>query len=325
MNKAALVVIFNHRYEKNIPKLEEYYGSRFQHRSYLVPFAPTESDQILRVVENGWCFSGHIAQAATRFKVADVTHYVFAGDDLILNPALDQTSILDALCLDESSGYIKSLSSADRVRFGWPWSIYAYNSLRNAKYDYKRELPTAEQAKARFERMGLTFPTPVPRKGDTKWLHYPAKVRTLKELYWNLKLLPDYIGSLTNFLLSMRKPSSYPLLAGYSDFVVVPAKDLDLFAHYCGVFAAMNMFAEVAVPTALALACDTVKTEIVMGGHFADPKPSRVAGLRWHGLELWEGEIGTFAQSLQYSWEAFIKHFPDDALYTHPVKLSQWK
>ncbi len=325
MNKAALVVIFNHRYERNIPKLEEYYGPRFSHRSYLVPFAPIETDQIIRVIENSYCFSGHIAQGICRFKVPGVTHYVFAGDDLILNPVLNEDTLLSALSLDADTGYIKSLASADRVRFRWRWALTAYQALQSAKFDWKQELPPASQARSHLEKMGIRFSKPLPRgRADLKSLHYPSKARTLKEVYWDLKLMKPYLKLIAHTASSIGKPSEYPLLAGYSDFVVVPAKNLDRFAHYCGVLAALNMFAEVAVPTALALACDRVDTELRMGEHFADAGVSPAPGVHWHGIELWEDEIPAFGRSLNYSWPAFMKQFPSNALYHHPIKLSQW-
>ena len=324
--KAALVVIFNHRYEKNIPKLEEYYAERFSHRSYLVPFAPAESERVLRVIENGWCFSGHIAQAVERFKAHEVSHYVFAGDDLILHPNLNETSILDALQLDVSTAYIKSLSSADGVRYSWPWSMYAYNSLPNAKFDYRKELPAGNDALLRFEKLGIRFRKPRPRtKADLKWLEFPARPKSLREAYWALKLVRPYLVSLSQFVASFGKTSDFPLLAGYADLIVVPAEHIDSFAHYCGVFAAMNMFAEVAVPTALALSCDKIRTELLMGDHFADPGARVAPETRRRGLELWGKQIPAFGNSLKFSWSALMEQFPNEALYYHPIKLSQWK
>lgn len=326
MSKAALVIIFNHRYEKNIPKLEAYYGSRFTHRSYLVPFAPVETDQIIRVFENSFCFSGHIAQGVSRFTAPDVTHYVFAGDDLIMNPTLDESSILDAIPLDQGTGYIKSLASADTVRFRWHWALTAYQSLRRAKFDWQKELPPASEARQHFEQIGIRFGKPAPRSiADLKFLKYPSKARTLKQAFADIKLVKPWLKLAGQTVASIGKPSEYPLLAGYSDFFVVPAERLARFAHYCGVFAAVNMFAEVAVPTALALACDRVETELPMGVHFGDAGVLPLSEKRWKGVEFWEEEITAFCQSLGYSWDVFVNQFPKDTLYYHPVKLSQWK
>ncbi len=326
MSKAALVVIFNHRYEKNVARLEEYYGPRFSHRYYLMPFATSDQANVVRVIENGWCFSGHIAQGVSRFRSDDVTHYVFLGDDLILNPALNESNLVESLRLGQDAAYIKSLASADEVRFRWPWSMYASKSLNAAKFDYTKELPTIEEATRKIKEIGITFTKPFPQwRRDRKWLKLPFPHRKLRELHWNFKFFVPYLASVGGYLRSIGKPSVYPLLAGYSDFLVVPAKSIDLFAHYSGVFAAMNMFAEVAVPTALALSCSSVETELVIGDHFADPGARRTSISPLHGVELWEGEIQTFCKAHDFSWSRLLEEYPEDVLYYHPVKLSVWK
>jgi hypothetical protein len=119
--------------------------------------------------------------------------------------------------------------------------------------------------------------------------------------------------------------SAYPLLAGYSDFIVVPRSAMKAFAHYCGVFAAMNMFAEVGVPTALALACNSIKTELLQGHHFVDLPLKRSPDATMRGIELWGQEIQPFEEALNYSWKRLLESFPTDVLYYHPIKLSKWK
>ena len=272
MTQAALVVIFNNRFEKNVPRLEEYYAPRFAHRSYLMPFATSEDPHVIRVVENSWCFSGHVAQGASRFKNKEATHYVFIGDDLILNPNLTESNLVEALNLEAGAGYIKSLTSADSVRFSWPWAVRAYNSLIWARVDYSKELPATEEASAKFKDMGLLFSKPYPRgRHDLRWLRPPNWNFNPRRIRDNVKHIRPWLETLSGVLSSMGKPSPYPLLAGYSDFFVVPAECMDAFAHFCGVFGAINMFAEVAVPTALALACPSVQTELVLNDHFNDP------------------------------------------------------
>lgn len=326
MSKSALVVIFNHRYEKNVPRLEAYYSPRFSSRHYLMPFARDNHRNVIGVVENGWCFSGHIAQGAPHFRANDVTHYVFLGDDLILNPLLDESNLVDALQLKVGAAYIKSLASADEVRFRWPWSIYASKSLTTAKFDYKKELPTISEATQKLRDVGITFVSPYPRRlQDWKWLTIPFPHRKLRQLHWNLKFIPPYVSFLGQYINSFGNPSQFPLVAGYSDFIVVPAENIDLFAHYCGVFAAMNMFAEVAVPTALALSCSSVQTELAIGDHFGDPGARRTSTSKFRGVEFWEEGIEAFCKMHGSSWSHLMENYPEDVLYYHPVKLSVWK
>jgi hypothetical protein len=106
--------------------------------------------------------------------------------------------------------------------------------------------------------------------------------------------------------------------------VIVPAAALQAFCHYCGIFAAMNLWAETAVPTALALACARIKTELQPGanwitglGHLRNP-----AG--WRGVELWGAATARFAEEHGYDLAQLHASFAERQLYIHPIKLSKW-
>ena len=53
----------------------------------------------------------------------------------------------------------------------------------------------------------------------------------------------------------------YPLIEGYSDLLVVPKENLKEFCHYCGIFAAMNLWVDAAVATSLILSCEKIVNE----------------------------------------------------------------
>lgn len=310
-NKAGLVFVFNHKFEKNIARLEEYYGERFSSRTYLMPFSSLTDPKVVSVVENGRTFSGHIAQGKHAYCQPDVSHYVFLADDLILNPKLNEESLIDQLELTASSGYTKSMVSADSIRFHWPHSITAKRALEKPFFDFESELPDAVAAEKKIRSLGLSLERPWPR--------------TRQDLRWMLVTFPFVMSSLwLPNLLSIGVASKYPLVSGYSDFVIVPCDAVEKFAHYCGVFAAMDIFAEIAVPTALALACKDIRTELPLGAHFMD-NPRTNQERRWKGIELWVKEIEQFAVSRGYNWAELIGEFPEDALYVHPIKLSQWR
>jgi hypothetical protein len=326
MRKAGLVFVFNHRFEKNVPKLKAYYLPRFSNLHFLMPFYSGCEVDITRVIENGWSFSGHIAQGAASYNVPGVTHYVFLGDDLILNPSLDQSNLPNLLNLEPGAGYIKSLVPADNIRFRWPWAIYATRALQSATFNYRSELPEAGNALQKFSEMGLAFNDPRPNwRRDRKWLEVPMPHTDLRSFHRNLYAVPLYISSVLRHISSIGHRSPYPILAGYSDFVVVPAESVQLFAHYCGVFAAMNIFAEIAVPTALALACSSVQTELPLNEHFMDKPVSSSGCSPFHGTEIWDAEVELFCKKYDYSWSRLIGEFPPNNLYYHPVKLSMWK
>ena len=90
MSKICLSFIFNHQYEKNIPKLREIYGDRFSTIRYLSPFSTYNDDQeVIPVYETSINFQGYIAQSL-RFLPNDCDYYIFCADDLLLNPDFNE-------------------------------------------------------------------------------------------------------------------------------------------------------------------------------------------------------------------------------------------
>jgi hypothetical protein len=312
--KICAVFLFNNRFEGNLPILDRIYADRFTRRHVIMPFARSPERGISRVYELGRNFSGHLAQAARDFVAPDITHYVVIPDDLLLNPRLNETNLLDELRLEPNQGYIKNLISADNVRHNWPWAGEASASFRRfAKaLDLQSELPAVGDARAKFEAMGLKFELDSARGLISKLQSHYFLMRSSG---WT------YLTGLT-----MRgQPSDYPLLAGYSDFLVIPACAIEQFVHYCGVLAALNIFAEVAVPTALALACDSVKTELALNHHFIEADAPRADRDALKGIEFWTPEhYLPHADIFDRTLDEVISHFPRDWLYAHPVKLSRY-
>lgn len=312
--KVCALFMFNHRFEKVLPLLDRIYGERFTHRHVLMPFAKQPGPGMSRIYELGRNFSGHIAQGARDFMRDDFTHYVIIPDDLLLHPSINENNILEKLGLDFDEAYINNIIAADALRWTWEHSGDAAASFeRFAKtIDLKGILPPADEAKKRFEAMGITFPQPGP-SGIVNRLK--AHRQLLRQSLW------CYFSAAT----LRGKAAPYPLLSGYSDFFVVPAGAMEAFVQYCAVFSALNIFAEVAVPTALALATDRIHTELQLNSHFrdADAKPSDPAALR--GVAFWEGlEASPYAPLLAKGLDEIMAGFPDDVLYFHPIKLSQY-
>lgn len=309
MTRAAAIFLFNHRFERNVEKLEAIYADRFSDRQYIMPFSQSQREGVVSIYETSWNFSGHIAQAWPRIERPDATHYVFIADDLILNPALNEDNILEQLNVAPGGGYIKSLASTDTNRYCWYRALPICKAFDEQEpgFDYKSELPSAAEAEERFRKMGipLRFPFPLPLA--------ELKPSIRRAGFWNL-------------LRWAGRKTSYPLLYGYSDFLIVPQHAMPKFAHYCGVFAALNVFAEVAVPTALALAVDQIQTELRLGEDFFRPHPrKRRPSARYEGVELWgERPIRSFAHSTGGNLTKMFAEFPPDRLYVHPVKLSQF-
>lgn len=274
--KACLIVIFNHRYDGNIPKLERIYRDRFEAIFFLVPFYTGTQSNVLGIYESSAYFQGFFAQAYERLVSGEFTHYVFAGDDLLINPRLDDSNLAGELRLDDESAYIKEIVPLAGQTFQWSHKIRSLEAVTSPRMKrevaYEAELPPPEVAARRFDHHGIAV-------ADVPW-------RSLRGYTGSCR----YDGGLRSsiFLLNhkIRKPALYPLAFGYSDFVVVPQKAMSEFCRLCGVFAAINLFVEVAIPTALLLACGRVVVE-------KDLAPT------WQGVELWdEAEVEALRREL---------------------------
>ena len=95
MSKPCLIIIFNHRFDKNIPVLEKIYSGRFSNIFFLVPFYNGDKENVIPVYESSHFFQSFLAQGYNRFAKDEFTHYIFTGDDCLLNPALNENNFLE--------------------------------------------------------------------------------------------------------------------------------------------------------------------------------------------------------------------------------------
>ena len=60
MKKVALLVVYNHRNDRNIPRVQEIYKSRFSHIFHIVPFydGHVDGEEVIPVYENSFYFEG---------------------------------------------------------------------------------------------------------------------------------------------------------------------------------------------------------------------------------------------------------------------------
>jgi hypothetical protein len=301
--KARLTVFFNHRYDGNLSKLDEFYGERFPGLTHLVPFYSGAAPNVIPVFASSYLFQGFFAQAASRLRDPDVSHYVFAADDLLLHPDLDAGSLVKRLGLDKDTGYIKELEDLAATPFEWQhwWRGVLPFQFPEAT-EFEPELPTVAAASEKLQRLGLG------RSRKLSW-------RNFRTFDGGVYLEPRQrsfwlgLGYVLRGLGSFELP--YPLLRAYSDFVVIPAGAFGEFTRLCGVFAAMGVFTEVAIPTALALTCPRVATEADVGvvGH-----------------ELWDpADIQAMEARTSRRTDQLPELFGPDDLYIHPVKLSRWE
>ena len=90
----CLSFVFNHKYEKNIPKLKKIYKERFSTIRFLSPFSDWNEDDIIPIYDLD-SFSGCLPSVFSSPK--DFDYHAFLQDDLILNPQLNEENLIEKL------------------------------------------------------------------------------------------------------------------------------------------------------------------------------------------------------------------------------------
>ena len=305
----ALIIIYNHRFDQNIPKLNEIYKNKFSKIYHLVPFYDGNLSNVIPVFENSFYFQGYIPQAKHILKNIDCTHYLCIGDDLILHPDFNENNVLEKLTIGKGEGFLpwywgmlSDISLEWANTFPSINAFYAEDYLLHHAPDWKKVLPERESAIKVFEKYNfktgkLLFNS---LKGENGTYDYPRFDITRKEY---LKLL-----------FKKRRTLPYPLLAAYSDIFVIAKQNLKNFSKYCELFRQMRLWVEVALPTAMLLSHENVKFE----------KDSK-----WQGTTYWINknleEMTERYNKVNFNFELFMKSYKEKELYIHPVKLSQWE
>lgn len=311
----ALIVLFNHRYDKNLPILENMYKDRFSNRYYLVPFYDGNMQNVIPVFGRSIFFEIYIAQAFNKLKDKGFDYFYIIADDMIINPIINENNILDFFEIEKGESWIPHLRRIRDQKYFWLGTLAGYVYKPIQKYvETKGELPSIENAVKQFEKHGLRNPMDLSRKDVFR--EFTFRTTTMSD---KARLILRIISRIKH---PFRKSANlaYPLAASYSDTLLVSGDVMPKFAHYCGVFGATSLFVELAIPTALILASDKkIKTEKDMSKR---------------GRSYWKIPENVFCEDASYTWENLekeykdlddlIARFPKDAIYIHPIKLSKW-
>jgi hypothetical protein len=301
----ALVIIYNYRFDRNIDVLEKVYRPRFSHIFHLVPFYTGDKPNVIPVYEHSYHFQGHVAQAFPAFHRQAFTHYFFIHDDLILNPAIDERNFMAEIQLPDGHAFITRFNPHNTGKNFWIHVRTAYDwKVRQPGLNIIDELPPPDTVIQRFKRLNLPHK---PLRFEQIW----KKPKTLGQWADALLKRPAFCYRyLKARIRQERFHLSYPLVGAYSDIFIVPAEAMDRFRHYCGLFAASNLWVEHAIPTALVMSTDKI---MVIHNH-----------CRYRGKALWSETEKRELDRYQHSLSALLRDFPADYLFLHPVKLSAW-
>lgn len=290
--KVALMVVYNHRYDKNIPVVERLYERKFSYIYHLVPFYDGDKDNVIPVYENSYYFGSYITQGYSHLRKLGFTHYFVVADDMVINPAISEHNIIEFLGIGEDDCFIRDLIElqTDHHQWGHLDSVISYK-IKQPGVEVGNSLPTLEDAKNRFQRYGIS----------TGKLTF----RAIKPLVWGRKRTFMFVQAI---FAGMKL--NYPVLRAYSDIFLVPASVMQQFCNYLGAFSATKLFVEAAIPTSLILASDKVKV---------------IKDTKLKSGDVWGRDIQSLGEKYDFSVNKLIKEYPEDLLFYHPIKLSKWK
>lgn len=307
MVNACLIIVFNHRYDRNIPVLEKIYSSRFSSIFFLVPFYDGNQPNVIPVYESSHYFQSFFAQGYHRFFQPSFTHYIFVGDDCILHPAINQHNLDTTMGLPEGADFLPEIIELHKIK-GDPWwhafkGVDFFNNRKGA--EIRKELPSREDAVAKFKEHGVDV-QPLTRQNifgakkprTQKWWQYFAFSRFHYDVKWR------------KYKKQGRVELPYPIAGSYSDVLVITKESIFDFCRYCGILAAAGLFVEIAIPTALLLSANKIAGE---------------KDLRLKGKALWTPEeIAEVETLFGRSLKSLMAGFPEGQLFYHPIKLSKW-
>lgn len=295
--KVALLIVYNHRYDKNIKRVEGIYASRFSNIFHIVPFydAKIEGVNVIPVYENSFYFQGYISQAYTHMSKMGFSHFLIIADDLMLNPEINEINLWEKVGIKDGECFIPTqLFEIHTLNIYWDhiWDAVSFNINRRG-VEVKNILPSEEEARKIFHNYGLS-----------------TKKIPFSKLY-NGSIKSTLYNAINYF--PWRRDLRYPLVGGYSDTFLITADVMNRFCTYCGAFAATNLFVELAIPTSLILSVDKDNLKFDQD-------------LKLHCGALWSttGTI-SFLDKYEYSLDNLFADFPKDLFFLHPIKLSKWK
>ena len=330
----CLVVIYNHNYEKNIPKIERLYEGKFQEIYHLMPFYQGDDPRVIGVYDSSHQFNNYITQAYDRLTEKPFTHYVFVADDMIIRQDLNENNILEQLKLGKNSAFIPFIKIIDNESFfTWAFSLKQVGKLNypTPACEFRKFMPDQETARKHLEKHGIDW-----RQGYTRSV-LPYALRggvspfpmELVRSYFSSALLAlrfkisrslgtlsgrklsweEFIANNAKRIARRHEKPEYPLLWSYTDMFVLPASHFKAFCHMSGVLAGGRVMVEAAIPTAMAFTMD----------HIVQAEESGGLDGRNEGTpeEIFERNQGSLA--------SLIKNWRKGVLFYHPVKLSQWK
>lgn len=318
MNKIALLIIYNHRYDKNIDRLEKLHKGKFSHIYHIMPFYDGSIENVIPVYESSFRFQSYIAQAYQHLKDKGFTHYFIVADDMLLNPHINETNLFILTGIGEHQSYIYDIREIYNCFFAQHVEAMRSYRVKQKGVEVESILPSKEAAEKCFHAHGL-------RTGSLsicylfKAGYYACKCRMLRKM---LKYMFD--------ILTHNVEIHYPLVWAYSDILLIPANVMDSFTTYCGAFAATGLFVEYAIPSALVFSSSDIITDKDLKMHGIIQVYPKKRLKTANNPQMLNGylpqylEEETIIKQYKYNIESLMEEFGDNTFFIHPIKLSKW-
>ena len=297
----CLVIIFNHRYDENIAKLKLIYEKRFSKILFLVPFYEGEVANVIPVYECSYQFPGFLIQAYQSLMEIEADYYLFIGDDLILSPSIDEYNVLESLKMKGKEAFITYIKPLNSKRsFEWHHAKFSSLPFLNGHTKWEDSIPGYGWALEKFQKF---FKEKYAEEYRSEFFGDRSDENNLQKE-----------NEIKNFIQrnggSLKIP--YPMARGYSDIFVLKREKMFPIARLCGVFSAMNMFAEISLPTSLVLSVE--RKDIVL---LEDTEFQRIVA--------WDEEREIMEKKYLYKLRLLYENWRVKDLFIHPVKLSKWE
>ncbi len=243
-NNVALIVVFNHRFDKNLPKLRQFYAEKFTNVFFLMPFYDGNDEDVIPVYGSSDNFQAFFAQAYQHLKGKDFDFWLVVADDMVINPELNERNIGKRFDIGIDDTFFPSINQF-HPDLRWPHAAKSLSFTVGGRYaEIAGELPSVENANSKIQALGLAS------KGLRFENIYNLEERSQMLAVYGSRFLVDEEHAKNAQLLH----SNYPLVFGYSDIFCLGKNTIERFSHYCGAFSAAKLFVEIAIPTAIVLA-----------------------------------------------------------------------
>lgn len=305
--KIGLFIIFNHRFDKNIPILEDLYKDKFSNVYFIVPYYNGDKENVIPVFESSFYFEGYIAQAYQKIKNEGFSHYFFIADDMILNPLITEDTVFDVTGIKKDHCWIYDFRDCKNTKLHH--RVPTYTPIKMSGIEVNKMMPPVKDVMQKFDKLGLSY-------FPSKWYAFQKAFKYLRPHRHCLKPLYDALSYILRVELVDLKSIDdyYPGIWAYSDILMITDDSINNFARYCGMFSGLKVFVENAIPLALIMASDKIQTS-------KDIKLNAICQLPAMGEEYEK----SFIDKYNYSLSDLLNNYPENIFYIHPLKLSKWK